>query len=405
MASLGAMQKPTASGTSQSTEGQPQSAAMGQAPFVRASILHREQGGYDYTTTMGAGIVNLPDFLVPAYGYVRHLKLTVTTYDGAGNGTAAGASKFYEDGPFNALQDIVYQEPNGAHIHNVKNGHFLYLINKFGGYRWSDPRTYTSFVADEATGNFRFTLRVPVELNLRDSLGSLPNQNSAAQFRLKLNLAALSQLYTTAPTTPPKVRVKAEIAAWDQPEDNTDGMRNQTTPPAMNTTQFWSTQQFPVHTGQQHIKLTRVGNYIRNLIFVLKSRATDADPYTRLAGGKAWPDPLTIFYDTRPLDQISRPEWDDWSEDIFQKAGSYGVGLGQAGVKFAPDTGHGQENGVFPYSWSHEFDGWAGMENRDQWLKTLSSTRLEVGGQWNTIESGTLHVLTNDVVTVGNVFL
>lgn len=372
----------TAGGTSQGTGG---NANPGPAvvPFVRASQQHREPAGVDVTKTMTAADQDLGVFPIPAYGYLRSLTVLVQATGGAGTSVTAA-----EDGPFNAVKNILLQEPNGAVIVQFNSGYDCYLANKYGGYRYAnDPKASPVYSAVAgATGNFQFLLRIPLELNIRDALGSLPNQNSSAQFQLRVTLSASATIYGTVPTTLPSVRVRVFTEAWDQPELSTDGAPNQTTPPAMNTTQYWSVQQYAVNAGAINIRLTRMGNYIRNLIFVFRAA-------TRAAGATNWPTTATLYWDTRPLDII---EQNNWNQQIFER-----YGYGQAGVAY--EAANGLDNGVFPYDFCSEFDGRVGHENRDLWLPTIGSTRFEIGGTWGA--AGTLYVLTNDVSVAGNVFL
>jgi hypothetical protein len=67
------------------------------------------------------------------------------------------------------------------------------------------------------------------------------------------------------------------------------------------------------------------------------------------------------------------------------------------------DAPNGLDNGVFVYDFMHEFDGELGRENRDLWLPTLGSTRLELQGSF--ANAGTLTVLTNVVAIAGSVFI
>lgn len=377
---------PTAGGTAQTTstsQGQNQAAAA-VVPFVRASQLHRESAGVDVSKLVTAADQDMGVFPIPAYGYLRSLVLVVTATGGAGAAVTTA-----EDGPFSAVKNLLLQEPNGATIVQYNSGYDCYLANKYGGYNYAnDPKAspvYSAVAA--ATGNFQFLLRIPVEINLRDGLGSLPNQNSAAQFQLRVTLAAAATIYGgTVPATLPTVRLRVYAEEWDQPELSTDGAANQTTPPAMNTTQYWSIQQYAVNAGALNVRLTRMGNYLRNLIFVFRAA-------TRAAGAANWPDPSTIYWDTRPLDLVSLA---NFQQQMFER---YGYGSG--GV--ANEAPNGLDNGVFAYDFTHEFDGRAGHENRDLWLPTIGSTRLEIGGTWGA--AGTLYVLTNDVSVAGNVFL
>lgn len=382
----------TAGGTRQDTQNRGNNrAVMPTVPFIRASAEHREPAGIDVSRLMTAADQDLGVFDIPAYGYTRSILLVVTVTGGAGTGVTGT-----EDAPFNILKNIALTEPNGAVIDQFNSGYDCYLAGKWGGYRHTtgnDFRASPTFSAiGGTTGNTTFLLRIPVELNLRDALGSLPNQNAAATFKLRLTLSASTTAYSVVPTTLPTVRVRAYIEAWDQPESSTAGATNQNTPPAMNTTQFWSPQIYNVNAGAQTIRLTRVGNYMRELIFIFRGA-------TRATGGLAanFPDPLTLYLDTRPLDIIER---NNWLHQMFERT-HFGQTVG-ATVP-ALDAPGGLDAGVFVYDFAHEFDGTLGHENRDLWLPTLGSTRLEVQGSFGV--AGTLTVLTNDVAVAGSVFI
>jgi len=353
-------------------------------PFIRASAEHREPVGLDITRTLTGSDQDLSVFDIPAYGYVRSIVLLVQ-----GTGGAGGSAVATENGAFDVIKNIALTEPNGAQIAQFNSGFALYLANKYGGYRdpmGADPKSSPAYSKIDSNGNFSFLLRIPLELNLRDGLGSLPNQNAAATFKLRLALAGKSAIYGTDPaTTLPNVRVRAFLEAWDQPEAATGGSVNATTPPAMNTTQFWTTQVLNYGAGQQTLRLTRVGNYIRNLILIGQRTSS-----TRVNGDADFPDPLTVQLDTRPLDIVER---NNFKNQMWERTG----------YDQAIDTAKGLDSGVFVYDFMHEFDGGLGRENRDLWLPTLTSTRLELQG--NFAEAGTLTVLTNDVAVAGSVFI
>jgi hypothetical protein len=377
----------TAGGTRQSTgAGQQQARPVATVPFIRASAEHVEPTGIDVSTQITASGRNIGVFDIPAYGYVRSLLILVE----ATGGVNAGTSTFAEDGPWTALTDIALTEPNGAVIAQFQNGYELFLANKWGGYRpFNDPRSapnYTAVAGAAASGNFSYMLRIPVELSMRDALGALPNQNAAATFKLRVNLNSSAGVYSSAPTTLPTVRVRVFLEAWDQPEASAAGAVNQTTPPALNTTQFWSTQQYNVNAGLQNIRLTRVGNYIRNLVFTLRRAGT-----TRSTGETDWPDPLRLFLDTRPVMELNKAVFNHYLWERNSKTGAA-----------AGDTAGLKDNGVYVIDFTHEFDGVMGQEMRDLWLPTMGSTRLEVQGQFGT--AGTLTVQTNDVAIAGPVF-
>lgn len=381
----------TAGGTRQDAGNGRASSVIAAVPFIRASSEHREPAGIDVTRQLTVSDQDLGVFDIPAYGYLRSVIIKVTATGGAGTGVTA-----LEDAPWNVIKNIALTEPNGAQLSQFNSGYELYLANKLGGYRWAgaaDPKASPSYTAPGATtGNFSFLLRIPMEIDGRSALGAIPNQNAAAGFKLRLSLAALAQVYGTIPTTAPSVRVEVFIEAWDQPENSTAGMQNAISPPAMNTTQFWSTQTFNVSAGQQNLRLTRTGNYIRNLVFILRRGST-----SRVNGQADWPTLTSLLLDTRPLDIIDKTVW---TNQMYERTG-FGGAVGATVPAY--DAPNGLDNGVFLYDFTHEFDQSLGRENRDLWLPTLGSTRLEIQGNFS--QAGVLTVLTNDVAIAGNVFL
>lgn len=385
------------SGTSQDKKsGKDSQKTMPVVPFIRASMKHREPTGIDVSKVQTASDQDLGVFDIPAYGYVRSLLVLVTASGGTGGSPSVTLD---EDAPFNLLKNIYLTEPNGAVINQFDTGHDLYLANKWGGYGHvlgSDMRAAPTFSAFGTTyASSTFLLRIPVELNLRDGLGSLPNQNSSATFKLRMTLAKNTDLGSgTFPTTLPTVRVRVYLEAWDQPELQASGMSNQITPPAMNTTSFWSSQVYTVNSGLNTIRLTRVGNYIRNLVFILQRAGN-----SRTNGESDWAsvDPLTLFLDTRPVDIMEPNAWKLQQYDRSGFGGSVGT------TTPANEAARGLDNGVRGYDFCHEFDGTLGHENRDLWLPTLGSSRLELQG--NFPNAGTLKVLTNDIAIAGNVFI
>jgi hypothetical protein len=362
-------------------------------PFIRASAEHREPAGIDVSRLLTTSDQDLGVFDIPAYGYVRRIVILVQATGGTGGAPAVVTT---EDAPWTTLKNMALTEPNGAVLSQFNSGYDCHLANKWGGFK--DPAgsdfkaspTFTNFTSTFAS--YSYMTAIPVELNLRDGLGSLPNQNAAATFKLRLTLAKVADIVTgTLPTTLPTVRVRAFAECWDQPEAQSNGAANQITPPAMNTTQFWSTQIYTVNSGANTIRLTRVGNYLRNLILIFRSAGL------RATGNPLMPDPTTLYLDTRPLDII---EINNWRHQMYERSG-FGGTFGA--VANANEGSQSLDNGVYIYDFMHEFDGLYGRENRDLWLPTLGSTRLEIQGSFG--GAGVLTVLTNDVAIAGSVFL
>lgn len=356
-------------------------------PFVRASDENIQPGNLDRTTAvLSANSQDLGIIDLPAYGYISHLYIKVTATGGAAGLNNAVAK---EDAPFSILRDIALTEPNGAYIVQFNDGWQAYLAHKYGGYLppyAADPRAYPNFSAIATTGNFEFTLRIPVAVSVRDAVGALANQDSAGQFKLRLKVGATTDIYSTAPDTKPTVRVEAWLASWDQPEAVSAGVANQTEPPAHGTTSFWSVQSgISVVAGQNTIELKRKGNYLRQIIFVYRRAGT-----SRANGQTDWPTETRFLRDAFPARY-----YDDeiWRCQMFERTG----------FDQTVETKFGLDNGVRFHDYMHEFDGGLGRENRDLWQPTRGSTRLELAGSF--ANAGTLDVIYNDVAIAQNVFL
>ncbi len=303
-------------------------------PFIRASYEHREGAFLDTSTLIGAGAIQLPPADVPAFGYARFIWLLVECTAGT-----IGAGVLNEDYPFVLLNQVTFKDINGAPINAV------------------------------------FALIVPLEITRFDGYGALGNMNSAANYKLEITLAASATAFNTAPTTPPTVRVRAYLNAWQQPAAaDAQGNPNQTSPPGHGTIQFWSASTAVINTGDMKIRFTRVGNLIRNLILVYR---TDDTIPVRITS--EFPDPLALNWDARQVYNDPRSYFSWNARHIF--------GL-------TPDTG------VVVYAFPDDQDGHAGNDNRHLWLPTVQATRLEAQGVF-TGSGGTLRILTNDVAPVG----
>ena len=364
----------------------PSANVAGAVAFIRASDENLQPGNLDRTTAaLSANTIDLGITDVPAYGYLRWLYIFVEATGGAAGLNNAVAA---EDSPWSVLRNISLTEPNGATILQVDDGFDLYLANKFGGYvptNAADPKNSPNFTAVATSGNFQFMLRVPVEVSARDGLGALPNQDSAGQFKFRCQIGTQSQVYSTAPDTKPIIRIRAWMAAWDQPAPNAAGMAQEVSPPAVGTTSFWSKQSgITVASGNNTIELKRKGNYLRQIIFILRRAGSRAN------GQSDWPAETQFRRDAFParyyLDQV-------WKQQMYERTGFTSAG----------DAANQLNNGVRFHDYMHEFDGGLGFENRDLWQPTRGSTRLEIVGSFG--NATTLDVLYNDVAIADNVFM
>lgn len=351
-------------------------------PFIKASGEHVEKMTDESRALIPSEQV-MSVIPVTALGFASAIVIQVTASGGS------GAAVFADDAPFNVLKSIRFTEPGGQVIHNFPTGYDLYLANKWGGYTRRDPRALPDYSTSTSDGSFSFTLRIPLQINARNALGSLANQNSSSQYQVHASLAASTEVYSTPPaTTLPTVRVRTYLEAWDQPEPVSGGLTNATTPPAPGTTQFWNHITKDFAAGENSIQLTRLGNYVR--AWGLTFRDTSASRSG--AESSVIPEDISLYWDHRTLENASTTYY---RNRMFER-----TGYGANGV--AKDATNGIDNGFVMFDWMHDFDGLIGYEQNLLWFPTLEHSRVEF--RFNARAAGTLTIATNDVAPMGDVF-
>jgi hypothetical protein len=342
-------------------------------PFIKASRERTLIGPTQLEPAFGAAALGPYDLDIPAGGFARYLWIEVTATGGV------GASVFAADGPFNVLQNFTLMDVNGNILVGPFTGYQLYLLEKYGGYSFSsDAKRRQSYAALTASGNFSFTLRVPIEISGRDGYGSLPNQNSSQQFRAQFSVAPNTTVYTTVPpTTQPDLAIALGLEIWDQPPPTGPrGEQNEQFPPGLGTTQYWRPSSYNIPLGDYTQRLGRVGNNIRNLIAVY-----------RVSGARSsvnFPGQIRFQVDDKAWDHSPKTRVVDRMNDLYGYTGA----LDGAG---ALDTG------VFVWNFDHDLDGKPGFSNRHGLLETHEGTKLEILGTFGA--AGVLEILTNDIAT------
>lgn len=338
-------------------------AAVPQRSFTQAAKEHVEPV-FDTNFTPGANQTNLGTFEIPAAGFLRHVVFVVEATGGTGTAAVAKA-----DAPWTAFAEVTLTDVNGQPLFGPLSGYELYLAHLLGGYSFDcDPTRSPAYTAMTTAGNFSFLLRLPVEINGREGLGALANTNASSTYRLRVTAGSLADIYGTNPTGVPVIRVRAYIETWTSPSTGE-------TPPFSGTTQYWSKQIINSQSGQQTWRLLRVGNAIRNLVFITRD-STGARVATSM------PDPVQVMLDGRLLATLPVKLLSHYLQE------RYGI------------TGANIPTGVYVLDFTHDLDGKAGFELRDGWLATSSATRLELTGVAGAgAAGGTVMVLTNDVAS------
>lgn len=380
--------KPPTAAPSQGDNAAPQAVV----PFTRASRKKtRLANGVPGPYVLNAGVQALPPVQLPAGGFLRRIKLTVT-------GTTAGnaaAVAFNPDGIFAVLQQISLLSANGDTLISVIDGFTLYCINKYGAHATgrydpvADP-TYSAITGGGATGgSFKFNISIPVEIDSRDAFCTLQNMAANQSYLLQLSLNSLAGLYATAPTTAPSVTITAIMEYWSAPaQSNGDGMPQAQVPPGNGSVSLIQTQQPPITaSSQQNIQLLNVGNTIRYELMILRTAAA-GNPRTEAD----WPNVFNVYVNGDPWFYKTKDQWRS------QMAQEYDY---TAGVTATP-TLNSLDAGVFVIT-DFMNDGASGdgnvdgASNRNMYLNTLSTTAFNIEAvNWGAA-AAQLSVVTNAI--------
>jgi hypothetical protein len=338
-----------------------EAAAVQPNPFTKASTRVTESFG-ELTKTLTASAQTLQQIDVPAQGYLADIVVSITV-------TGTTGATYNADAPWNVFEQITLADVNGTPIVQL-TGYDLFLANMFGGYAQNgDPANYPGYTRT-ATG-FTFQLRIPVQIVQRNALGALANMNAAMTYKIKATLAPIASVYATNGTGA-SATVKFTLEAWANPlAADLNGTPNTMTPPSLGTTQNWSEYVIPTSVGFNTLRFTRVGNVIRNIVFVNRD-ASGVRTDTGL------PADLAIFLDGN---QWKRNTLNYELQRIYEL---YGYNTERPA-------------GVWVLCLTDDFDGTPGEEIGDYWLQTTGATRLELQGTFSAI--GTLTLLTNDILS------
>lgn len=317
-------------------------------------------------------------------GYLRGVYLVV---ENTSVNTTVTTVAYQEDGPWNVLSVIRFLDTNSRPFIGTLTGYDVMLLNKYGGYTFQgDPEMSATFSATSGTaltaGTFAFVLYLPLEMVMRNALGSQLNKSGAAQFTLEMFAAGTGTVFSTAPATSSTLRVRTTLMSWLDPED-TDARGNpvQQDPPYLNTTQRWEKQSgLPISAGERTLRFSGIDGLVRMLIFVARRNAS-----TRANGETDWPDPVSLKYEESFLIQ-SR----------IRLLYRFLIGI-NFGYNAANEAAGGRDAGVFPvWEFMQDFERKPGGELTRTYLPMSSASNLEMSGTWGSAVN--LDVLVNKVV-------
>ena len=341
-----------------------QSAAMSLRPFVVGTQVV-ETHTYDNTVTLTTNTQTLPTYYTQSNGFITELELLV---EGTTSGNSAAVT-FNADAPWNVLQTIQFSDTSSKPIMGPFTGFDLKCFLKYGGFAFNDdPQNspeYSAVTGTGATGgSFSLVFRLPIEFVRRESLGPLPNTNNQTVFSVDVTLNTVAQVYGTAPTAAPAVRVRYHQEAYLRPwGKDIQGNPTQSQPPAMGTVMYGKKTTNDATAGAQNFRMSPFEGMVRTMIFILRDSTG-----SRTGGDADWPDPFKLHYDNIvPIDRIRRI----WRYKIAR----------DFGYSAAVDTAGGRDSGVYPlWDWIQDWELKPGQESRLSYLPVSAGTELRFDG-------------------------
>jgi hypothetical protein len=374
-------------------------------PFPIASLKRARQAFDTGNLTVGQSVsaIEIP----AAGGFLRYIEMVVT-----GQTTANAATVVFQaDAPGNALSFIEFLPPSGDPPIVPHTGYQLMLWNKYGSFSseapWCDPRRDPGSGPITATitngwqavagavangGSFAMTLRLPFEIDGGSGFCSITNSAANKSYLLNLTVNTSAQIYSTAPTTGPTVRVIGWMYYWDEPASNTRQGTQQTPGPlGLGSFSQLRLDQPPITAGDKYIKVNNAGPVLRMLGIVLRTSAGARLANTSVDIPATW----DFVFNTRDRWLISDAQL---RSDMAE---SFGYGLAYAGTNLAPtfpitDGPMGEENGVrfFPYFMESNANV-SGGGPRSQYQVTADATLTQVRGISFGATVATMEILTN----------
>lgn len=391
---------PNVTQTQPAQDAAPAAAPVAELPFIRASGKSTWKFKSWSGLTLGANTQDFDSIEIKAYDYMRALVIEViTTAPGGLTGTAQA------DAPFNLFTGIKVYQPNGQTMYQVSSGRNAMYIQKYGMYRAnSDPRADPNFLVSGSAATFR--LRIPFELDLRDALGALPNKDAAAPFNIDFSLNTMAKVFGAGQGTSPTFNINLYLEAYDQPPTSLNGQEVQTTPPNMNTLQRWTEQNITMSTGEFDVRVRKLGNYVRELIWIMSNSAG-----ARIGGpasqANSWAaDPAQIVLDEDTKDNITQNAWfsrmwEVWGYGQIQ-TGTAATLQGNSNGSVAFDSAGGLDTGV--YVTQYFLNERTMEEDTNLYLPTIESEDFNLRGSWGA-NCYKMTVLVGEVLPQGNIFV
>jgi hypothetical protein len=350
-------------------------------PFVTGTrTLETEVYSQTVTQSTSTQVLTPYEFQVDGYLSGALIRVTATT---AGN---SANTAFQADGPFSILQSIIVEDIGGKQVLGPLSGWQLYVLNRFGGFVYnSDAKAngiYTVTTGTGATGgSYRFVLRLPIQVRRRDAMGSLPNRNASATFKLKMTVNTSATVYSTAPTAAASVNVQVQQHGWAT-SDNRDYKGNAVspTPNGVGSLMYTDVETIQLSSGSFNQRMSTFGGLMRVLIFELRDSTG-----SRAQGESDFPSLFEVEIDKVKMYSRSPVTWEYLMSEDY---GLTATAESATAVNTKPD-------GVYVLHWLDDFGLMPGAENGFRYQPITPSTAVQLIGTIGGSGAHTLGITKN----------
>jgi hypothetical protein len=372
------------------TAQKPQQGAQKAAPppqQFRVGVYDTDTPDIDVTLVSTAAAQKLGTFKISPNGWLADIDCLFQL-------TGYTAGSFAGDQPFSGVQKVTFRDVGNREIFGPLTGYEWLATNKWGGYYAAqpDPRNPSAGFQANAT-QAQFSLIIPLEVVIRDTLGEIENKSSSSSYTLEIYIDSTANTGTVTGSI--TWRMRANLIGYTEPEmADSYGRPLSQAPPAAGTVQYWTSEIYNSPAGQgRYNQVNGIGYPIRELVYVAYdaangTRATGWNFATVGGGGGDWPDPATLAFGKVQL--LQRPA-QMWATKMARWFGLFSA---------TSDSNMGLENGTFVVPFNKEFDGVVGNETRNGYLVTKAGNVLQISGAFALATN--VHVLTNYVVPPGN---
>jgi hypothetical protein len=358
-------------------------------PFIRHSIEGRRQ---QYVSTVQpGGLVAPPTVAMPGWVRGYHLFSLATGNSGTGGVISSGVGGL--DAPYSEYSLIQVKDAFGTPLITGPGYEILKLLDlysgQFGTDETQDIQNFPSWTGmTAASGAWQFHAYIPFEFT--KGYGVISGANASLLPTIQMNLAPLSVLFSTAPSTVPTLTHYLESDFYWLPQ----GV--DMSPPGEGTTCQWLFQ--PCNptipsNGTQRVQAPRLGGYLTVVVLDLRDSTG--------ARVDAWPAEPIIYIDNVPAyDTRLQTIYDDMAIQDMVGGGTAGTQTTASTPQTPRPTGTIALSKKTALAQRH----FGLFDTGEEFLSTNPGTQIEVSGApWGTISNapGTLNVIAGQVVPSG----